>query len=531
MAGGKETPRQKMIGMMYLVLLALLAMNVSKDILNAFITVDSGLQNTLVSITDKNQQTYDEFKFQMAVDSAKTHQYYSKAMEVQQFSDSITSYIKQLKTHLIAETDGIPITVADTIALANVSSKDNYDVPTYIMVGTHEDGSKGRARALKLKLEAYKNQLNSVLDTSIAKKLNLDFNTQDPPTTSEGRQTWEVANFYHSPIVATITMLSKIEADVKNAEYAVLKELYRGIRKTDLTFDTVAAKVIAPSNYVLLGSDYKAEIMLAAYSTTQKPDIQLGEYDDNYAYTGSTETVDIIKGVGEYITRPIKEGIHKIKGILKIRDQEGNIKPFPFESSYIAAKPALVVSADKMNVMYQGVPNPISVSVPGVPFDKLKVSRSSNVRLTPKGGGKYDAVVSGGNTAQIIVSADFGDGNFKPMGTMDFRVKRVPNPEPEINGKQGGKISKRDLQNKPILTLMKNFDFPAKWVVESYDFVYPGRPAIRNNGYMPNQTIRQMMQQLRSDEIIVIRNIKIKGVGDLAGKRRTMQKSLSFEIN
>ena len=152
MAGGKESPRQKMIGMMYLVLTALLALNVSKDILRAFVVINEDIELSIMSTQEKVDLLYADFNAARALDPEKTQYYWAKAQQAKILSDSMLFYIDKLKKKLIVETEGIPIQVADTIQLKYIEKQDDYTKPTEIMIGSTEDGTNGKARELKLKV-------------------------------------------------------------------------------------------------------------------------------------------------------------------------------------------------------------------------------------------------------------------------------------------------------------------------------------------------------------------------------------------
>src|ERR1043165_4725756 len=180
MASSKETPRQKMIGMMYLVLTALLALNVSKDILDAFVVVNKGLEKTNVNFSDRNEELYSMFDLAKTVDPVRVTANWKLAQEAKKGSEELCVYIDKLQKQLIAKTEGLEQNVADTIQMANIAGKDKYDTPTNILIGDSEDGSAGASRELKNKLIAYRTQLNSYILPADKEKVKIDINTDDP---------------------------------------------------------------------------------------------------------------------------------------------------------------------------------------------------------------------------------------------------------------------------------------------------------------------------------------------------------------
>lgn len=522
MAGGKETPRQKMIGMMYLVLTALLALNVSKEILNSFIVVNTGLENTNLISGKKTENLYMEFDFQKGLDPVRVQPLWAKAQEAKKATQELYGYIEDLKKRLIRETEGIEKSIADTLQLANVSSKDNYDIPTHIMIGESEDGSKGVARELKEKLNAYKEKLLSLVDKDVRTSLQLPINTADPVSKDGAISNWETHNFYHSPLAASVTILSKLQTDVKNSEAEVVSHLLAAVDGDALKFDTVVAKVIPQSNYVLLGEEYKADVFIAAFSKTQMPSIKVGNYDlESKQFSGNVDSLPVEGGQGKYTVAASREGIMKWGGVISIKSPKGKVLSYPFESEYIVARPALTVSADKMNVMYMGVANPISVSVPGIPNERLQVSITSGT-LKSLGNGKYEATGVKGPNASVNVSAKMENGETRNMGSISFRVKPLPKPYATFAGQTGGKIN---LERVKITTFVKtqygdDFEFNITPTLVSYDLSVFSRGQLADGGsakgnYLTPQML-QLTKNLRKGDKIFISNIKAVGPDGLS---------------
>jgi len=268
------------------------------------------------------------------------------------------------------------------------------------------------------------------------KLLNIDIDTEDK-ITPYGKESWEMANFYHTPLAATITILSKIQTDVKNVEYEVVNQLFKSVRKRDFNFDTIAAKVIAPSNYVLLGEKYQSDVFVAAFSTTQNPQILIGKYDSvSNTLSEVYDSVNVTKGMGKYELTTDKEGIFSYQGVIKLKTPGSNqTQQYPFQSEYIVAKPSLVVSPDQMNVFYIGPKNPVSISVPGVASENITATiTGSGNRITKVANGKYEVKLSNNSprNVDVKVSARMPNGEMRSMGAMSFIVKRLPTPYAEV---------------------------------------------------------------------------------------------------
>ncbi|MEI6815729.1 MAG: gliding motility protein GldM [Bacteroidota bacterium] len=522
MSSGKQTPRQKMINMMYLVLTALLALNISKEVLNAFVLVNESLVESQTNLAAKNSSTYAEFNVAMANDAVKTKPYYDKARAVKKLADEMINYIEKEKDHLIRETEKLD--PKDSIpALIDVGAKDNYDIPTHLLCGGENDGKGHEASDIKAKLDKFKSDILQILSGDPLQKefkKNLDeaLNTADPKKEVEGKRTWEMVNFYHNPLVAVEVMLTKFQNDVKNTEASMINYFLSSIGKQDFKFDTLAARVVAPTSYVLLGQEYDADVFVAAYSTTQNPQIWLGNYDTiGHKFIGNIDsnTVKGEGGVGKYKMHPNAEGPQKWGGVIRVKTPSNLWKEYPFHAEYIAAKPALVVSPDKMNVFYIGVDNPVSISVPGIPSENVKPTITAGNIVPTKDKGKFTVTVSTPGETVVKVSAKLNERETKPMGEMKFRVKRIPNPVAKVAGMIGGNIERSKLNIQyGVIPEMENFDFDVKFTVVSFDFEYTkgsdnftkSNPAGGNF----TQEMKDVLSKLPPSAKVYFSNIKVK---------------------
>lgn len=508
MSSGKETPRQKMIGLMYLVLMAMLAMNVSKDVLDAFITVNGSLLQSQKNSGMQNDMLFNEIQSAYALDAKKTKLQMDKANEIRQHTAEMLLYIKTLKTEVIATTEEINNDVADTIHMQYLSSKDNYDIPTNVLVGMVEDGSEGKSRELHNKIDEYKAQLENLFNEKDLETLKLGLELKGGMENGQ-ELNWEVHSFDRTPLVAAVTILSKLEMDVINAEYSALNKLYASIGKDDFPFDTIAAKVVAPTSYILLGEEYNAEVFLAAFSTTQKPKITLNEND-----------LEVNDGVGNYIVKTNKEGMFEYNGAIDVMKKNGEVKSYPFESNYIVARPSLTVSPTKMNVLYIGINNPISISVPGVANSNIS-ARCSHGSLKSTGNGTYSIKPpkSGApRTVKISVNATMKDGSSKPMGDMEFRLKRIPNPKLRIMGKEDNFLfTKAELRRMSKVNSVYGEDFlfdgSAEMVSCTFITIIQGKPAevTFKNGKL-SKSAKELLQKVNSGGFVNIMNITVKGM-------------------
>lgn len=494
MAGAKLSPRQRMIGMMYLVLTALLALNVSKEIINAFVTVNDSLEASNRNTTSRNERLYADFQKAMQNDSTKAGPFNRKAQNVKKLSADMVKYIDDMKKEIVTKVEKLEAG-AEVPAPKDIGRKDDYDVPTNYMCGDKSDGRGHKASEFKEKIKEFKAAILKPMSADDQKlfKPRLDqlLNTEDPKAEEirDNKATWEMANFYHNPVVATIALLTKFQADVRNVESELVNHLYTQIDAGSFKFDQLEARVIAPTSYVLTGQRYTADVFLAAYSTTANPEIIVGG-----------NSIPVEGGLGKFSTVPSSEGIKKWGGIIKVKDPATNqLKEYPFESEYIAARPASVVAADKMNVLYIGVDNPMSISVPGVADANVMASINGGGATLAKdakgGSSKYVARAKTQGEAVIAVTAKL-DGKNVPMGQFKYRVKRVPDPVAMVNGKKGGGINKAELAAATsVNSIMENFDFELYFRVTKFrmTLIKKGRDPIELDS--PNNLITPQMKQ------------------------------------
>jgi len=489
MAGGKLTPRQKMINMMYLVLTALLAMNVSKEILNSFAILNNGLAKTNESFAAKNEVTYNAFDMALLNDPVKVRPYYDKAIAVKKRSKEMYDYIETLKIDVIEKVEKKKETVIEgrngedsTVNIASnilyMEGKDNYNEPTLYFMGEADLEAKPGSKAFefKEKIKKYKEDLMTYIDPKDRADIRLGLDISNIYSSHEGREiTWESNTFYHNPSVAVIALLTKLQSDVKNAEADIINSLYKRIDVASFKFDTLSSRVVANSNYVLLGDEYRAEVFMAAFSTTSNPAIWLGKVDsvtNKIVGPIDSTSVKVSKGIGIYTVAPSAEGTVQWGGLIRVKDPADPkvFHSYPFKSEFKAARPAIVVSPDKMNVFYVGIDNPVSISVPGVAAEDIQPSMSGGSISGSRG--KYNVRVGASAKEAVVNVAAKTKAGVKSMGPgVKFRVKQVPNPVPTVYGKRGtDAIKQGELQFiKSVVPMLDNFEFDLKFPVVSFD--------------------------------------------------------------
>jgi gliding motility-associated protein GldM len=445
MAGGKETPRQRMIGILYLVLLGLIALNVPDSLLDSFKNITKSLDASRTNVTTSLQNTYSAFeatKLKEQHDKAAALE--AQAKKATQAADELNAYIEEIKAELVKRGGGINPDIDD------VSARESTDISSEVMI----NGKK--ADVLKEKIESTRAKLLQLLGKDTV-GVNFSLNAADPkPRPGYKGKNWQDAYFGEGiPLGAALTTLAKVQADNKNAENEVVKKILGKVDVAQVTLNKFKAVAVAPTSYVLSGQQYKAEIFLTAYDQNSNPTITVG---------GSP--IPTTNGVGTYTTTASGEGLRTWTGQLLVKQLDGPSLPYTVTGQYMVAKPSAVVSPDKMNVLYIGVPNPLSISAPGVPKESIKVSMSGG--SVSGSSGHYTATVSSIGTAKVTVYGDKG----MVLGASEFRVKRIPDPKAMFAGKSGGKTSAANIRAQDrLFAKLDNFEFDAKFNVTRFNLL------------------------------------------------------------
>lgn len=442
-----------MIGMMYLFLTAMLALNVSGELLKAFQLVDESIQKTIETMEKKNDLLYAEFRSAYEFNKAKVEEKYEDAVTVQQEADSLVKHIEDIKYLIVQTVDGPEATPE------NYSSIDNQDVAAQKMI-TEKGGE--RSEKLKDHLIHYRDTLMSMVDnedTTLLNAIEKTLTPKDPPPKEGVEKSWESEKFEHLPISATLALMSQLQSEVRNMESDVVRYLYGKIDEGAFVFNKVEAIVIPRSEYVIRGDEYYAEIMLAARDTTQPPIV-----------TVNGRNLPIENGRGILKIPANSTGEKEWSGEIAVMGPDGTYTRRDVSGEYLVSQPSVVISPTKMNVFYVGVENPVEVSVPGVPSENLDV-RITNARMTKKGSNQYAVMPNAsaiGRESVISVRARVNN-NVQNLGSQNFRVKRVPDPVATVAGMRGGSINKNLLlAQRAVIAKMDNFDFDLTFRVTSF---------------------------------------------------------------
>ena len=392
-----------MINLMYVVLMAMLALNISSEVLNGFSIVEESLNRTTANSSKENEVLYDNFAEQMKANPAKVKEWFDKATAVKRMSDSLYNYAQQLKLQIVQEADGKDANVLD------IKSKDNLEAASHVMLAP----GTGQGHKLFNAINSFRNRiLAMVSDPHQRSIIESNLTTKLPKNAHTMGKNWEEYMFEDMPVAGAVTLLSKLQSDVRYAEGEVLHTLVSNIDMKDIRVNKLSAFVIPESRTVISGDQFSAQIVMAAVDTTQQPEIYVGGQrisNGLYRFTAG--------GVGE----------HQFGGYITMRDGSGNVIRRDFTQKYTVVAPSATVSADLMNVLYAGYDNPISVSIPGVPLNAVQASMSGG-SFRSIGMGKYIARPSAVGSDVTINVASNANGKSRQMGKFTFHVRKLPDP-------------------------------------------------------------------------------------------------------
>jgi gliding motility-associated protein GldM len=505
-----------MINMMYLVLTALLALNVSNEILNAFKTVNNSL-NTASSMVER--KNVDIFKsFQKKLEDPKTKEkaeiWMPKAQKAKSLSDELYQFIDGLKLELKQEAG---LKLVDGV---EDYKEDDLEAPTRLLVENAPTG-KGKGKILFDKLKKYKEDLMAI-DPDVAKEIgpNLPLDLTPPPTKNNAvKDDMAYLYFHMTPTIAAITILSKFQNDIKNSEAQVVEYCHKEIGEVELIYDEFQAFAGTNSQYLMPGEDLIITAGIGAFSKAAKPNITIDGANVAVKEDGSAEYKTTVSGSGPAVK---KVSISFVK-------PDGTVSRVDKEVKYTVGVPSgLVVSTDKTRVFYQGLENPLSVTGGGGD-EKVKVSVEGNgVSFRKESPGQY--LVSCTNLGSAIVTASDGKSSQK----ITIPIKRVPDPLATVGQKAGGPIAANVFRvQKGVAAELRDFVFEGvRYEVTSFTLICTGKGfddglgVAEVTGFYFNAEAQALLKRCQPGSTVVIDEIKVKGPGG----NRQLDQNISFTL-
>lgn len=541
MASGNLSPRQKMINLMYLVLTALLALNVSKQVLDAFKVVNDGINNSTRAVQEKIDLINEALAKEAESNAEIGGPLLAASKEVNDIIAELVSYIEETK-HMIIMKSGGYLNEATELGQGDYPKNvSNYDGSSRYL-GEDVD-PEARGKALQDKINETRDRLLSIIERidptqveDFKSNLTLEANDNESLAATNPKRKWYHATFYKVPVAGTTTILDKYINDAKNAQASVNSFLLSRVGAVQVKIDKLAAQVMAGSSYLPSGGKYESKIFLAASSSNLNGRVFLGTVDKNkfekdeagnwLPYVGSGENdlplsnpkeLEMAGGMALY-TSSAGSGKYSYEGVIQIPKpgMAGKFDNYPFFAEYEIAPPSgFSVSAEKMNVLYIGLENPIRIAIGDAKPGSISASMT-NGSLTASGQGTYIAKPTAPGEATITARGTNSAGG-SVGGDAKFRVMRVPDPVPTLGGTlKGGKIQKGPIAAQTgIVALLENFAFDARFTVTSYDFVLSTKGEILSvrdvKGPMLDSQVKNLLNRAQPKDYVLFDNIRVQG--------------------
>lgn len=509
------SPRQKMINLMYIVLMAMLALNVSSDVLKGFTLVGESLQRTAENAMKENETIYEHFATQLKVNPTKTKPWHDKAQAVRLMSDSLYNFAEQLKWAIAREADGRDGNPA------RLRNKEDLQASGTVMLAVMNP----KGKHLYDQLVRFRSTILSYISDPRQKAIIASNLSTDVPRTEDNvGKNWQQYMFEEIPAIAAVTMLSKLQSDVRTAEAEVLHTLAANIDLKDIRVNELNAYVLPEKTTLYPGETFRSQIFMAAVDTTQRPEIFV--HGRRIAENGSYSFG--VSSPGEY----------SFSGYIQMPNAAGEIIRREFTQKYNVIAPPMgaTVAADLMNVLYAGFNNPVSVSASGVPNNKITLAMKGGT-LTPNGNGKYTARPAKVGEDVTFTVTGVVNGKTQTMGAYTFKVRKLPDPTAYIavgtDHFKGGRLAKGSILGAQSLGAAIDdglLNIPFR--VLSFETVFFDRmgnavPAVSAGAnFTENQ--RNMVRELRRGQRFYIRGVKAVGPD---GIERTLPQALEVIVN
>jgi gliding motility-associated protein GldM len=556
MAGGKETPRQKMIGMMYLVLTALLALNVSKEIINAFVTLNDKIALSNDAIKAQNMSTYNMFDMKLANPQTSDEQkknivyWQEKALDVKSMSRNLVNFYITEASEMIQMAEGkqwhkkseSDDKYLELLPLADIQQKDNYDIPTNLFIGPNMANPKERGLNIVKRMHNYRDSVCMVISNYEKGSKTFSFTPPDIRIPIEGETeefdkaldqalqsvnpedkdvvrsiftslslpekvknynqeiAWIGAQFDHAPLVAAAAIFTSLKGDVLRAESMAAKLMNEKVDAPPFKFNKIEPLTSANSAYINQGDSLSLKVMIAAYDSLEPMELKYW-LDDSTKSEANMKTFE--GNPGEELALSGGVGSHTVYGEYAVEIQ-GEKKWMPWNFPYTVGKPSGAVSLPEMNVLYRGYDNKVQGAVSG--FIDYKLS-GSNVSLSKKGD-MYIAKPGNGRDATINISGIAEDGSSANVGSFDFRVRDLPKPTIKLGSVwDGEKVNAATIKAMTRLFAQYPPEIPleAKFSVTSYEIVVSGAPrSAKGSGAALNGDAMGLLKQVRGGATITI---------------------------
>lgn len=499
MAGGKQSPRQRMINLMYLVFIAMLALNMSKEVLSAFGLLNEKLEKSNSELSVNNESFLSGLALKASENPAKFAPLYDNAKQIMASSDAYFNYLQTIKNEMLSD-------IEDTTDYMIMDKADYVDQLFFKGDQLREPGQEFLDKRI-----AYRNDLLESIPAefeSVRQAVVNKFSTGDENNNVKDREGNSLPwlNYYYEgyPMVASLTNLTQIQTDIKTSVQDILKAMLQGQLSSEVSYSNYTTLLEQEKSAFYQGETFKGNIVLGRKDATTKPNEVNLTLDGRSLKEGRDFTIE--EGRVKLALNAGNAGDHTLKGTLVFM-QDGKATEVPVNSTFATiTKPnAAVISADKMNVVYRGLPNPMTISIPGIADNFVQASapglkkvNGSNYLLTPENQGRE---------VSITATGKLPDGQTIKT-TSVFRIKDIPKPEGSIRGESGTvRMPKNNLEISTVGAFLDDFDFDLKIEVNGFKLKVPGQPTVQVNGNKLDAKAKAALQRAKRGDLIQIFDI------------------------
>jgi len=514
-----KEPRQLMINIMYLVLTAMLALNVSAEIFNAFKVLDQGLVESNFALDSTNEPMQNAI-YEAAKAKPSFQTYADRVDPIRSQARTLSDYITGIKDSLISASGGFRIDPVTQESTGELVGEKNTAVTTRFLVNDPmQDGiTDGKGEELKEKLLEFRSKITEHIDEEDKQHFQTEIavNIDDKTWQDAGKASWAHMNFDMMPVQAVIPIFNKFINDVKSTEAAALNYLGKkvGIGKDDVVIGGFTVVAAPEKSYIIKGEPYNADIFLTAFTGNDSgTKVELSVNDRPLRLDA--------QGRGQYKVNTSGIGPQTYTATAKVYNPiKDETKTYTKEFSYEVGERSVAISPTKMNVFYIGVDNPVDISAAGTNSNTLRATMSG------AGGGTIRKASDGSFIVNVKTPTkrnEYAEVNVIADGmnvNKQFRVKRIPDPVPQLSKSKGGAMSKAEFKlQKGLFAVLKNFEFETECQIKTFRLVrVPFRGDARvslNVGGRYTAETKALVQEAVAKDKFYFEDIKCNCPGDV----------------
>ncbi len=492
MAGGKQSPRQKMVNLMYLVFICMLALNMSKEVLAAFGLMNVKMEQANAKTTENNLAFLGSLETKASENAEKYAKDYENAKKVQKMSQEYFDYLEGLKKEMTKD-------IEDPTDYQVMDKADYLDQKFF----QGDNLAEGGKEFLK-KINDYRTQVGALVPERLQGTVKSRFNTGDENGKVENRDKkkvdWIKYHYEGFPLIASLTKITALQSDIKATEEDALKAMLEGNLTDQVSLKNFATSLNASKSAFYAGEKYDGKIIISKTDNSSTPVRAELTLDGRKLAEGKDYALEA--GGVKMLISAGAAGDHKVEGKIFFK-QDGEEIPVEVKNTFATiTKPnAAVIAATKMNVVYRGVPNPMTISIPGIPDNKVSASAPG---LTRKGGSNYTMNPGKGRTVKIVASGTLPDGQ-RISTPAEFRIKDIPRPSGAIRGETGSaKMPRKNLEISTVGALLEDFDFDLNLRVSGFKFKVPGQPTVTVRGNKLDSRAKSALKRAKRGDAVQI---------------------------